>query len=364
MAEKYQLLGRLRPEEYLALEADIRERGVQVPVEVDEEGNVLDGHHRVEIAQRLGKPYETLVRRFATEREKREHVLKLNLARRHMDSVQWGQAFGRLLDLRGVRTGRGARNDALTSATVAEVAAELGVPERTARHRLSQASAFDALSPAERESIISGEKTLQQLRRGHKEQIRQARREENQELVQAAPTLEAALGSAKFATIVIDPPWDPGDEGEGKGEGLYGRGHPPYATMPFAEIRDLPVGAYADDDCHLYCWVTNRSLPKAFALLETWGFRYCTAVTWCKPHFGMGAYFRGATEHVLFGVRGSQPLKRRDAGTWFEAPRGPGGHSSKPVEFYELVESCSPGPYLEIFARGQREGWVSWGAEA
>jgi len=75
MAEKYQLLGKLRPEEYVALEADIRERGVQVPVEVDEEGNVLDGHHRVEIAKRLGKPYETLVRRFATEREKREHVL-------------------------------------------------------------------------------------------------------------------------------------------------------------------------------------------------------------------------------------------------------------------------------------------------
>jgi len=73
---------------------------------------------------------------------------------------------------------------------------------------------------------------------------------------------------------------------------------------------------------------------------------------------------RTVTEHLLFGVRGSQPLNRKDVGTWFSAPRGPLGHSSKPVEFYDLVESCSPGPYLEMFARGNRPGWVSWGADA
>ncbi len=78
----------------------------------------------------------------------------------------------------------------------------------------------------------------------------------------------------------------------------------------------------------------------------------------------MGAYFRGSTEHVLFGIKGSQPLKRQDCGTWFQASRGPSGHSSKPVEFYELVESCSPAPYIELFARGRRDGWVCWGAEA
>ena len=99
-------------------------------------------------------------------------------------------------------------------------------------------------------------------------------------------------------------------------------------------------------------------------LLERWGFRYVTALTWCKPSFGMGNYFRGSSEHVLFGVKGSQPLKRKDMGTWFQAPRGPLGHSSKPVEFYDLVESCSPGPYLEMFARSQRAGWSAWGADA
>ena len=133
--------------------------------------------------------------------------------------------------------------------------------------------------------------------------------------------------------------------------------------FPAAAI-ELPVDKLADDDCHIYLWITNRSLPKGFALLEKWGFRYITTLTWCKPSFGMGNYFRGSTEHVLFGVRGSQPLKRKNVGTWFSAPRGPLGHSSKPVEFYDLVESCSPGPSLEMFARGNRDGWVSWGADA
>src|ERR1035441_7821933 len=83
-------------------------------------------------------------------------------------------------------------------------------------------------------------------------------------------------------------------------------------------------------------------------------------ITWVKPSFGLGNYFRGQTEHVLFGVKGSQMLKRKDVGTVFSAPRGK-GHSAKPVEFYELVESCSPAPYLEMFSRSDRLGWVAWG---
>ena len=77
----------------------------------------------------------------------------------------------------------------------------------------------------------------------------------------------------------------------------------------------------------------------------------------------MGNYFRGQTEQVLFGVRGSLMLKRRDVGTAFHAPRGPNGHSSKPFEFYDLVESCSPGPYLEMFSRSARQDWTTWGQQ-
>ena len=123
----------------------------------------------------------------------------------------------------------------------------------------------------------------------------------------------------------------------------------------------IPIGKLAADDSHLYLWITNRSLPKGFALLESWGFRYVTALTWVKPKFGMGNYFRGQTEHVLFGVKGKQLLRRKNAGTALIWDR-PKGHSVKPPEFYDFVESCSHGPYLEIFARRNREGWAAWGS--
>ena len=180
-------------------------------------------------------------------------------------------------------------------------------------------------------------------------------------MAEAATPEEIAEVGARFATIVIDPPWDWGDEGD---QDQLGRARPDYATMTKEQLLDLPLPDLADDDCHLYMWITNRSLPKGFELMERWGFRYVTAITWAKPSFGMGNYFRGQTEHVLFGVKGSQPLKRKDVGTLFNAPRGPNGHSSKPVEFYDLVESCSPGPYLEMFSRSDRAGWKAWGENA
>ena len=184
------------------------------------------------------------------------------------------------------------------------------------------------------------------LQRQKKEEKREARRQENQLLIAGAQTLDNALSDAKFATIVIDPPWDFNDEGEGRGQ--FGRAGPDYQSIPIFELMELPVGEYADEDCHLYLWITNRSLPKGFGLIEAWGFRHLTCVTWFKPSFGMGTYFRGKTEHLLFGVKGSQPLKRKDVGTGFNAPRGPGGHSSKPEEAYELIETCSPGPYSGV----------------
>jgi N6-adenosine-specific RNA methylase IME4 len=208
---------------------------------------------------------------------------------------------------------------------------------------------------------LSTNQAYQQVRREQKEQAREQRRQENRDKIASAPEPAALAANVKYATIVIDPPWDWGDEGDGD---QLGRARPDYATMGIDQLAALDVGALADDDCHLYLWITNRSLPKGFRLIEQWGFRYVTALTWVKPHFGMGNYFRGQTEHVLFAVKGSQPLLRKDMGTVFHAPRGPLGHSSKPETFLPMVESCSPGPYLEMFSRSERDGWVAWGENA
>jgi N6-adenosine-specific RNA methylase IME4 len=191
-----------------------------------------------------------------------------------------------------------------------------------------------------------------------KEKERERKRQRNRELVNETPNIEEAANKT-YTTLVVDPPWDFADEGD---VDQFGRGTPTYATMSFDKILELPVASLAEPNAHLYLWITNRSLPKGFSLFERWGFRYVTCLTWCKPSIGMGNYFRGSTEQILFGVRGSLSLLRSDVGTWFTADRS-GGHSSKPEEFFQIVELCSPGPWLELFARKPRKGWVSWGAE-
>lgn len=235
-------------------------------------------------------------------------------------------------------------------------------PRKQNGYELSKRSQkLAAIDPAVRDEYLktSDVPTPTGLLRLAKEAERERTRQQNQSLVDNVAPLHPAP-DVRYQALVIDPPWDWGDEGD---VDQFGRGRPVYQTMSLAELTELPVGQQAQDDAHLYLWITNRSLPKGFSLLEAWGFRYVTMLTWCKPHFGMGNYYRGQTEHVLFGVRGSLPLLRRDRGTWFQAPRS-GRHSSKPDEFYRLVEECSPGPWLEMFSRSERPGWAAWGAEA
>ena len=216
----------------------------------------------------------------------------------------------------------------------------------------------DVLRDAWDQVQTEGNVTAQSIRdavREKRDGMRQELREINRGLVESGVLLPVG----QFSTIVVDPPWDWGDEGD---QDQMGRARPTYSTMPYSEIKDLPIPDLSMPDAHIYLWITNRSLPKGFSLLEHWGFRYITCLTWCKPSFGMGNYYRGSTEQILFGVKGSLPLLIRNLGTWFAAPRGQ-QHSEKPQAFYEMVESASPGPWIDMFARKERLGWVSWGAE-
>ena len=247
--------------------------------------------------------------------------------------------------------------------TKSEIIKEAGFTQKQVERFQQLAAHPEAVAQAKAEAkanddIVSRSLVLNMIKeqkRAEREEQRENMRQENTEKIEKLATPLDAVGL--FQTIVIDPPWDWGDEGDAD---QFGRARPDYQTMSIQEIAQLPVAKIADNNCHLYLWVTNRSLPKAFGLLEAWGFRYITCLTWVKPSFGMGNYFRGSTEQVLFGVKGSQPLKRRDVGTHFEAPRGD-RHSAKPGEFYKLVESCSYPPYIDIFGRSKRSGWAVWG---
>lgn len=373
----------LTPVEYEALKADIAAHGVLVPVEVDENGDLLDGHHRVRAwqelrAEGLALPdYPRMVRAGLSEEEKRNHARRLNVLRRQLtreqrDAVmvamrQDGMSYRQIADAVGV--------DPMTAVSaVKKSGVEISTPvtgrdgktypaERrpspTPPPSLFVPGGAVAIDPVAVNTAMEAARQEVAQRRAEREQVREVRRQANADVAAATP--DPVVAGARFATILIDPPWDWGDEGD---VNQLGRAKPDYATMPFDQLLRLPVAELADVDCHLYLWITNRSLPKGFALMDAWGFRYVTCVTWVKPSFGMGNYFRGQTEHMLFGVKGSQTLRRKDAGTVFHARRGEGGHSSKPTEAYDLIESCSPGPYLEMFARRQRDGWTAWGADA
>lgn len=172
-----------------------------------------------------------------------------------------------------------------------------------------------------------------------------------------------------FRTIVADPPW-PYKDRISSGKAIRGAGNH-YGLMTLDELAELPVPAWADPEgAHLYVWTTNAFLVEAHLLAQAWGFMPKTVLTWIKltqdgrkAKIGMGRTFRGTTEHVIFAVRGRLPVLRHDVPTHFAAPAG--AHSAKPDRFYtDVVQAMSPGPYLEMFARARRRGWVVWGEEA
>ncbi len=161
MTSKYQLFRSLSPEQYQLLKADIKRRGVQVPIEVDNQGNILDGHHRKKICDELRIECPEICREFASEKEKREHVLMLNMGRRQLAGHEWGMAFMALLEVRGVGLGRGKRNDR-TSVTLTEVAKEFGVSEATARRRIREAQAYSRMPSWLQQSVDANQVSIKE----------------------------------------------------------------------------------------------------------------------------------------------------------------------------------------------------------
>lgn len=152
-----------------------------------------------------------------------------------------------------------------------------------------------------------------------------------------------------YRTIMVDPPWDY------EWLSLAGRAAPGYATMSHAELLDLPVPSWADDACQMYLWTTNNFMTRAVDLMQMWGFQHKTVITWVKPRWGLGSYFRNSTEHMLFGTRGDTTTRVDNIATHFEAPVGE--HSEKPGRAYAIAEAASYPPRLEVFHRGDRVGW-------
>nr|WP_198543203.1 MT-A70 family methyltransferase [Pseudofrankia sp. BMG5.36] len=164
----------------------------------------------------------------------------------------------------------------------------------------------------------------------------------------------AAVDPQRFGTILADPPWSTLQVGN-RGAEMH------YPLMTPEAIRGLRVGPLALESSHCWLWVTNATVHAGREVLEAWGFTYRSILTWIKPRFGLGQYLRNQTEHLLLGTRGRAPVQFRGQGSWFYAPVQE--HSHKPEEAFAIIERCSPGPYLELFARRRRPGWAAWGNE-
>ncbi|WP_239404668.1 MT-A70 family methyltransferase [Frankia sp. Cj3] len=382
----YQLLPALSDDDYARLHADIAERGVLVPIEKDECGNVLDGHHRLAICDELGiTDYPRVVRRFGSEAEKRAHVIALNIYRRHLEPEARRPYIVEL------------RSQGFTPQQIAEKA---GVSDETVRKDLAH------VKSSESKPLVSGDPPLPShtvSKNGavrpssyktkpkpapstfvHSPRDEERAREAFDLLGDDAPSGTedvrrlAQKAAAKrvpepiddtppmptglYRAVVIDPPWPmpkiEREERPNQGATLD------YPTMTLDEITALPVPDLLDPEgAHVYLWTTHKFLPDALDLFQTWGIRYQCLMTWNK-NVGITPFsWMYDTEHVLFGNFGAG-LKLAQMGLRLSFSAPVQGHSVKPEIFYERVRAASPGARLDMFNRRDIDGFEPWGQEA
>lgn len=366
----YQVMPPLSAEERAELKADIAERGVMVPVEYDEQGNILDGHHRVELCAELGlTQWPRLIRYGLSERDKLTHARRLNLNRRHLD-----QAQRRTLIEAELREG--------PEASDRKIADSLGVDHKTvgaARDRLESTGEIPQLEKREgRDSrvrqVVQFVPSSPAEQRGLQLSIKAIRAERQEEKKERREERERDLGAVqaptgRFGVIVEDYEWDYEVWSRATGMDRHAANHYPVSEDAHlaAEVveRTRDRFAVAADNCLLAMWSTVPHLAIAMDVLRLRGFRYVSHYAWGKDKIGTGHWNRNRHEILLLGVKGDIPCPA--PGTqWDSLITAPvGEHSRKPDAFLEMLEAYFPSlPKIELNARRQRPGWKAWGLDA
>lgn len=159
----------------------------------------------------------------------------------------------------------------------------------------------------------------------------------------------------KFRTILADPPWAYSNQATRAATNNH------YETMSVEDICFLPIGQLTDESAHLHLWTTNAFLYDSQKVMEAWGFEYKSVFLWIKPTMGIGNYWRVSHEFMVLGTKGNLPFNDHSEMSWYQEKRSK--HSRKPHSIVEKIEKVSPAPYLELFGRDTRKGWVVWGNE-
>lgn len=369
------LIPPLAPEELAQLEANLKADGCRDPLVVwKEEGVLLDGHNRKAICEKQGITFEVTELSFPDKNAARVWVIQNQFGRRNLSPFARSELA---LELEGIfaaqglenkreggrEKGRGKllQNSAKAIDTRSEVAKLAGVSHDTvAKAKVIREKA----SEDDKQALREGKKTINQVHKKIRtEEKVEAVRKLAAEAKAKAPSdglvtdLRAVAG--RYGAIYADPPWSYGDDGCDGGVKAQ------YETMSLEAIAALPVGDLAlKAGAHLWMWTTWPMIRDGapHKVLQAWGFRWVGEMVWVKPGLGVGRWLRPATEVLVLGVRGTLPLARNNVRALMEEPRG--RHSEKPEAFAQLVEGCSPGPFIELFARTARKGWDRWGNQA
>lgn len=374
MSDRYQLAPALSSADRERLRESIAEHGVLIPITVDQAGNVIDGHHRRDVAAELGVDCPREAVECSSEEERLRLSVALNADRRQLTDAQRA-AMGRRLEARLAEEARKRMAEAGASAapgrptekgrdnsprlseegkTRSRIAQQVGLGSgRTYERHRKTLDRAEEVAPDIAAKADSGELDM----RGLGKELRRREKEHRVAAIAAAPTPEPAkLVAADL--LYVDPPWR---YQHSSTDSRKIENH--YPTMGLEEIKALDVPAAAD--AVLFMWATSPKLAEALEVVDAWGFGYRTCMVWVKDRVGMGYYARQRHELLLIAVKGKPdtPLDSARPDSVIEAPRGE--HSAKPVRVYELIEAMYPHlTKVELFARAPRDGWASWGNQA
>ncbi len=357
-----------------------------MPIERDEKGALLDGHHRVQALRELraeghhvAEP-SVLIRAGLTESEKRAHVRALNLHRRHLTTAQRQQVIAaQLAETPDASDRLIASQLAVSHSTVAMVRRRIGSATGQVGQLKARRGADGKLRqlPTSRSLIATSEQQAKSVIRALESVPLRAlasmssaadihiaarivsREGKRSERLARLGTPQSLRSLGRYGVIYADPPWrytgasDPTRTVENH-----------FETMTTEEICHLPVKAIAGKNCLLFLWATPPKLAEAMEVIKAWGFTYVTGAVWDKGSIGLGSWFRLQHEHLLIATRGdvpppAPPLRKPSI---IRARRG--NHSAKPLEVRALISTQFPRvPKIELFARSVAKGWDGWGNE-
>lgn len=366
----YQVMPDLSAEDFAVLKADIASRGVLIPVEYDEGGEILDGHHRVRACEELGiTGWPRFVRKGLSEAEKRVHARQLNLARRHLNGEQKrGLIADQLRETpevsnRQIAAGLGVddktvgtvRSELVGRAEIPHVESVLDKLGRLQQARKPMRTSFIDDTPEGKREALDRSKVV-------RADTLSTRRTERIERIAEISKGNAQLGTeTKYPIIYADPPWR--YEHPPMGGNRVIENH--YPTMSLDEICALPVSDLAAADAMLFMWATAPKLAECMKVIEAWGFEYRTCAVWDKEIIGMGYYVRNQHELLLIAKRGDIPTPEPGTQPSSVYRERRGEHSAKPSYYRDMIAALYPSlPKIEMFCRSAPEGWAVWGNQS